>query len=221
MLGALLLFAAQLITAVVPVPPASPVDLLAWVADHLRALQAANELRMFASVLLLAGLIGVARTRGPAMHLELLALAAFTLAITISAVAVLVEGRLAYPILGLQLSAATAGLVVSSLYGAFHAVSVMCAIGVLAATLAALRGGAQPVLAWAGAAAAVAQLLGAFPWLMPAWVSVIAAVTLLIWTFAAVHLLTGRARVLTAGVVAPVVPDRAAQRLGDGPGVAG
>lgn len=190
MVGAVLLFAAQMITAVIPEPPTNSGDLLGWVADHIHALQAGNELKMFASVFLLAGLIGVARTRRSVNGLELLAMAAFVLATVLVAVLVLVEGRLAYPIFGLQLSPATAGLVISLMYGALHAVSVMFAVGILAVTLSAMRGGARPLLTCAGAIAGVAQVLGSFPWLMPVWVSLLAAVAMLLWTFAATRVLS-------------------------------
>jgi hypothetical protein len=190
MLGAVLLFAAQVITAVVPVPPSNSGDLLGWVADHILVLQIGNELKMFASVFLLAGVIGVVLTRRPVRGFELLSVAAFAMATVLIAVTVLVEGRLAYPVFGLQLTADTAILVISLMYGALHAVSVLFAGGIFAASLSAIRRGTRPLLPWAGAIAGVAQVFGSFPWLMPAWVNMVAAVTLLLWTLTAVRLLS-------------------------------
>jgi hypothetical protein len=94
---------------------------------------------------------------------------------------VVVQGRLVYPVYGLDLSVESLRLTFSIVYGGLHAVSLMFGAALLFIGLA-LRGSAfnksmVPISYVVG----LLQLAGAYPWLTPVALNVIAAIGLSLW----------------------------------------
>lgn len=93
-------------------------------------------------------------------------------------VMLLAVGRLAYPVFAIRLSADTAALVVSTVFGAQH--PALLGLAVAAATLT----WSTPTLLVArsvGIAAAVVFVAGSFPWLTPVWWNIFVGVLVAAW----------------------------------------
>lgn len=185
-LAVLLLCAAQLLAAATPHltsfdrPPA-------WVAEHRGALQAGNELKMFAAVLLLAGLIGARATaRRLVGAAALIAAAAFSLVPVVLVLIVVIEGRLSYPLPGLELTSTATVVIASCIYGGLHAVSILLGLGVLAVGVATWSRNRLMTVGVSGLVGTL-QIVASFNWLVSATVESLAALTLLTWAFAALH----------------------------------
>jgi hypothetical protein len=100
-------------------------------------------------------------------------------------VLVVVGGRLVYPVFGISLSDDAIALVVSLFFGGLHSVLLFMGVGLIAAGFALRQENAGRRLPIASFGAGALQVLGAYPWLTPAWVNVTTAAALFAWMLAA------------------------------------
>jgi hypothetical protein len=185
-IGGVLLFGAQSLLALLPVPPAAVFGLARWVHEYAFPLSMTDELLFFAIVCLTPGVVALFRTtrlRRPVS--SLLGCSSLLLAMALLAVLVVVGGRLVYPVFGISLSDDAIGLVVSLFFGGLHSVLLFMGVGLVAAGLAFRQENAWRWLPIASFGAGALQVLGAYPWLTPAWVNVTTAAVLFAWTLAA------------------------------------
>jgi hypothetical protein len=185
-IGGVLLFGAQLLIALLPAPPAAPSELTRWVRAHSFSLSMSDELLFFAVVCLTPGVIVLFRaTRLRRPVSSLLGCSSLLLAMALLGVLVVIGGRLVYPVFGISLSDDAIALVVSLFFGGLHSVLLFLGVGLIAAGFALRQENAGRRLPIAGFGAGGLQVLGAYPWLTPAWVNVTAAAALLAWMLAA------------------------------------
>jgi len=183
--GGTALASAEFLITVVSRPVAGG-SITAWVKAAAMALAVADELLFVALVcLVLGGLVLWQAVRAQRPISALVMVTSLLLAMAVVIVLVLVVGRLVYPVYDIAIGESGNALLVSLMFGGLHAVSLLLGIAVLAAT-AALRGSGAPWwLVVVGTVAAIAQWVGAFPWLTPDWVNGAVPVLLGTWMLAA------------------------------------
>lgn len=174
-----LFVARSVLTFLAEVPPSSGEDILRWAHDHRVAIALTNECLMIGGVLLIPTAIALYRTLGrsgrlgPATGCAILAAVA-PVAVVLGAV----QGRLVYPVYGMELrGSASAELVTQIFYGGEHAMLLMVAA---AATFIALS---SPVR-WSrlgGFAAAAGAVAAAYPTAIGAVGVLIANASIGIW----------------------------------------
>lgn len=177
-IGAALLFVAQLLIALAGPPPQSAAAIAAWVADNSFAISASNELLFFAIVLLVPGIL--LATRAASSPRPVAALAACTmlvLALAVLLALIPVEGRLVYPVFGIAIDDESTALALSLVFGGLHLVQLLFAVGLLCLA-ASVRSDGPRWRPLALLAVAIVQVAASFPWLVPVWVSVVAAAAL-------------------------------------------
>lgn len=183
--GGALLFGSLLMIALLPSPPPHAPALIEWINDNAVQISISNEFMFFAVVVLLPALAVLARALGKSSTVgALFGCTSLFLALGLLGTMVIVQGRLVYPVFGIELGEQAMMLAVSTLYGGLHAVQLLLGIGVIAVGIGMLR---QPAELWLPAlsfAAGAVQFAGAFPWLTPVWVNVAASVLLVAWTVA-------------------------------------
>jgi hypothetical protein len=185
-IGGVLLFGAQSLIALLPAPPAAPSGLARWVHEYAFPLSMSDELLFFAIVCLTPGVVVLFRTtrfRRPVS--SLIGCSSLLLAMTLLGVLVVVGGRLVYPVFGISLSEDAIALVVSLFFGGLHSVLLFMGVGLIAAGFAFRQENAGRRLPIASFGAGALQVLGAYPWLTPAWVNVSTAAALFAWMLAA------------------------------------
>lgn len=184
--GGALLFGAQFLITLLPAPPAAPSGLARWVHEYAFPLSMSNELLFFAIVCLTPGLAVLFRTtRSGHPVSSLLGCSSLLLAMAVLGVLVVIGGRLVYPVFDIPLSDDVTALVVSLLFGGLHAVLLFMGVGLIAAGFALRQENAGRWLPIASFGAGALQVLGAYPWLTPAWVNVTTAAALFAWMLAA------------------------------------
>jgi hypothetical protein len=183
-IGGVLLFGAQFLIALLPAPPAAPSGLARWAHEYAFPLSTSDELLFFAIVCLTPGVVVLFRTtRFQRPVSSLLGCSSLLLAMTLLGVLVVVDGRLVYPVFGISLSDDAIALVVSLFLGGLHSVLLFMGVGLIAAGFA-LRQENAGRLPIASFGAGALQVLGAYPWLTPAWVNVTTAAALFAWMLA-------------------------------------
>ena len=197
--GGVALASAEFLIAVVSRPVAGG-SITAWIHAAATPLAVADELLFVALVcLVLGGLVlwQAVRARHPISALVMVT--SLLLAMAVVMVLVLVVGRLVYPVYDIAIGDAGNALLVSLMFGGLHAVSLLLGISLLAAT-AALRGSGAPWwLVIVAMVTAVAQWVGAFPWLTPDWVNGTVPVLLGAWMLAAGVWLIAHSHLLSLG----------------------
>ncbi|WP_167001379.1 hypothetical protein [Mumia sp. ZJ430] len=151
----------------------------AWVERGNSLLSWSGELLFFAVICWGAGARGLfaALNAGPSVRTNV-GVTALATAFVALVVLLLTVGRLVYPVFEIQLSVEVLALVVSSMYGALHLAFLGFAVAAVAlgwSTRAGLGGRAV------GIVAAVAFVVGSFPWLTPSWWSSLVAVLIAAW----------------------------------------
>jgi hypothetical protein len=183
--GGILLFGALLAIALLPAPPAALSGVVRWVKEHSVPLSLSDELMFFAIVLLTPALVILLRTLQPLRPVSsLIGCTSLLMAMAILGLMVVIVGRLVYPVFGIALSDDSTALIVSMLYGALHTFLLFVAAGLIALGFALWRGGVWRQLAVGSFAAGILQVLGAFPWLTPPWLSVMTTAALALWMVA-------------------------------------
>ncbi|WP_194827869.1 hypothetical protein [Nocardia sp. XZ_19_231] len=183
--GGTLLFGALLLIALLPPAPAAHSELARWVQEHSFQLSMSDELMFFASVCLTPATIILLRTvRLSRPVSSLIGCSSLLLAMTLLGLMVVIAGRLVYPVFGIAMSDDSIALIVSMLYGTLHCLQLFAAVGLIALGFALRDEGVWYLLPVASFGAGGLQILGAFPWLTPAWLNVTATAALLFWTIA-------------------------------------
>lgn len=141
-------------------------------------------------LLLLGGLIGARTARRFHGAAALVATAAFSLIPVMLVLIVVIEGRLAYPIPGLELAPTAIDLIASCLYGGLHAVNILLGIGVLATGVATWARSRRLMALGASGLVGTLQVVASFNWLVTGAVETLAALALLVWALAAIYQLS-------------------------------
>ncbi|WBC15890.1 hypothetical protein O7600_03340 [Micromonospora sp. WMMA1998] len=174
--GALLTAVALLLLSLLPGPPAEAVAMTAWVEHGHSLLLWSNELLFFAVICWGSGARGLVRA-GRSARVDVGG-TAFTVALAALVVVLLAVGRLVYPVFGIGLSTEVVALVVSSAFGALHLAFLGFAVAAVTlswSTRAGLIGRAV------GIVAAVAFIMGSFPWLTPHWWNALVPLLVAAW----------------------------------------
>jgi len=165
-----------------PDPPAQVAALSTWVEKHSPEISFSNELLFFGVVLLLPAVISAcvqaAKLRATA---ALLGCSSVMLALVLLATLVALEGRLVYPVFGIDLGPETVALVVSLFYAGLHTMQLLLGIGLIALGFG-IRRTAGFWLLPLSVAVGVLQVAGAFPWLTPIWFNAAVTGTFFVWT---------------------------------------
>jgi hypothetical protein len=177
MVSGALFLVKSVLDLVVGDPPRTAAELLAWKATHQVSLAWANEVLVFAAVLLIPGVLALYRSLG-GQGRPWAGFGCGIMAATVPALltVAMVQGRLVYPVYDLNITdPADLALVVTLCVGGAHEVSVLLAgaliiLGVVMGR-SVLFGTAVGAL---GVTAGVAQLAGSYPWLIGpslAWIT--------------------------------------------------
>jgi hypothetical protein len=178
----ILLLAANLLVDSLPAPPIRPGDFLQWITANELRIAFANELLIFATVLLVPSFVVLGRLLGTRRNVSAFAgLSVVALALPLLAVLVIVQGRLVYPVAGLDLSVDSLKLTFSLFYGGLHTVLLMFGAALLLLGFA-LRGtGFNKSIVPISYVAGLLQIAGAFPWLTPVALNVSVSLSLSLW----------------------------------------
>ena len=180
-------------------PPSEGTAILAWLGAHLTTLRWAVEVTFFAMMFLVPALVAltvrVARTHP--VH-AVVGASAWTVTIVLPAMAVVVEGRLVFPVLGIALRAAdVAELVVALDFGAWHAIRLVEVVATLAVGLGAWRRTDARLVAWSALFVAVADVAAAYPEAIGASGLLACDIVSALWLLAAGRWLLGAAELDT------------------------
>ena len=177
--GALLAGGALLLLSLLPRVPSEAAEMTAWVDSGRSLLSWSDELVFFAVVCWGAGAGGLfgGRKAGRSARIDI-GLTALAVANVALVMVLLVVGRLAYPVFGIQLSPEVLALLISLTFGAVHL--ALLGFAVAAVTLSwTTRSGLTGRVG--GIAAAAVFIVGSFPWLTPGWWNALVAVLLAAW----------------------------------------
>ncbi|EXG82478.1 hypothetical protein [Cryptosporangium arvum] len=192
--GALFLVKAGL-DLVVGEPPSDRARLPSWVDSHHLPLALTNETMALGAVLLIPLALALhQRLHGSAKPWAGIGCAALATAVPVILVLAVVQGRLVYPVYGIDLDApATLALTISLYYGGAHLVSLL-----VGAALVVLGLSTRHPATWAvaGVAAGALQLVGAYPWLIGPVFTAITEAAFAAWLIVAGVTLTRPAPVL-------------------------
>ncbi len=194
--AALLLLGAHTVSSLIPTGVTSETA-VGWLEENRGLLSWGDEMRMLAAIAVVSAALAWAR---PASRPTAFALGrgSLLLAGLVEAVVVIAEGRLAYPLPGLDPSGETIAVLATVVLGAVHAADILFAVAVGALTVdTATADGRRRWLLIGLAAPAIMLLLAAsFPWITPGGVGVLAAALLACWmlVIARIPSLEGRGR---------------------------
>jgi hypothetical protein len=178
----ILLLAADLFLVFLPTPPSTQAGFLHWITANSLHIAISNELLFFATVSLVSSFVVLGKLLGAQRKVSAFAgLSIVALALPLLAMLIVVEGRLAYPVYGLDLSADSLKLALSIFYGGLHAVLLMFGAALLFIGFA-LRGTGFPTsMVPLSYGTGLLQIAGAYPWLTPVALNVIVAISLSVW----------------------------------------
>lgn len=166
-------------------PPSTGTEILAWITQGKLALAFVNEVLFFAGMLLVPGAAALhasLRSRGGNKAVVGLGCLAVTLPVLFSAV--IVHGRLVYPVYGIQVRDPLGAEFALALYaGGMHAVSLMLAVATVLLSLAMQSTYGRPI-AYLGFVAAVFDVVGSYPWGLGAPLLVLSQVVPAAWLIA-------------------------------------
>ncbi|WP_437970602.1 hypothetical protein WMF04_15500 [Sorangium sp. So ce260] len=149
-------------------PPASGAEILAWAASRAPLLAIANEALFFAGMLMVPAVIALYSsfadtdkfTAGAACGL-------MAVVAPVIAVLCIVHGRLVYPVYGIRIGTPdVAALVIAVFYGGLHATGILMGAATLVLSLLMRRGIYARWVAYLGIATSVADVVGAYPYII-------------------------------------------------------
>jgi hypothetical protein len=164
----ILLLAADLLLNFVPTPPTTQGDFMHWITTNRLPIALSNELLFFATAFLVPSFLALGKLLGMERKISAFAgLSIVALALPLLAMLNVVEGRLVYPIAGLNLSVESFQLSYSLFFGGLHAVLLMFGAALLFLGFA-LRGTAfnKSIVPYSFVVGLL-QIAGAYPWLTP------------------------------------------------------
>jgi hypothetical protein len=166
-------------------PPSTGIEILAWITQGKLALAFVNEALFIAGMLVVPGAAALhasLRAKGGNKAVVGIGCLAVTLPVLFSAV--IVHGRLIYPVYGIQVRDPLGAELAVALYaGGMHAVSLMLAIATVLLSLAMGSTYGRPI-AYLGFVAAVFDVVGSYPWELGAPVRVLSQVVPAAWLIA-------------------------------------
>jgi hypothetical protein len=177
-----LLLAANLLLVFLPVPPTTQGDFSKWITANSLTIALANESLFFATAFLVPSFIALGRLLGVMSKVSAFAgLSIIALALPLLAMLNVAQGRLVYPVYGLNLSVDSLKLSFSIFYGGLHATALMFGAALFFIGFA-MRGstfnkGMAPYSVVVGGL----QIVGAYPWLTPIAFNVLVAISLTLW----------------------------------------
>ena len=184
-----LLMAIPLIcVALVSALPENTADLNAWLEDSKTLLIVADEVLMFASILLLAAAVLLYRALSPQGKTSAaIGLAAWGVATVGFVIAILAIGRLIYPVNGIAVPTESLEYSIAPVFSSLHLASIALGFGVIA--FGAALGKKALIVS---IAAGILQIVGTyFAVQTPIWLLLVAAFAWLVWTtFASLTLKT-------------------------------
>lgn len=182
--GALLL-AKSVLDVVVGDPPSTGAQLVQWRSGHHIPLALTNEVLCFAVVLLIPAVTALyRRLDGPENRAVGFGCGVLATVIPITLVLVIIQGRLAYPVFGIDLgSPSMVGLLVSLYYGGAHLVSLLLASATIVLGLVMKRERHTRVIGVLGIVTGVTEILSSFPWIFGSAVAAVAQAFLAAWFF--------------------------------------
>lgn len=182
MVGGALLSGSLLLIALLRVPPAGHIALVAWVENHSSQISVSNELLFFGVVILAPAVLSAGQLlRKSSSTAALFGCSSLMLALILLGTLVAVEGRLVYPVFGIELGNEAVALVVSLFYAGLHTVQLLLGIGCIALGFGVRRTAGLWLLA-VSVGVGVLQLAGAFPWLTPIWFNAAVTAAFFVWT---------------------------------------
>lgn len=148
------------------VPPPGGPELVTWAISRRILFAGAVEIFFFAVVLLIPGIVALYESLAASHRTSaVVGCGIFAATVPVLLVLIVVEGRLAYPVFGIELRGEQAvELIVSLYYGGLHAVALLFVIPSAVLSLAMRR---RPHGAWivvSGLTASVFNVIGAYPW---------------------------------------------------------
>lgn len=188
-------------------PPAHGQDILSWATTNKLALAAANEAYFFAALFLVPAVIALHRSLADD-HPTTAVTGCGMIAVLIPVMLVLdvVQGRLVYPVHGIQIRDPwTAELAVATYYGGLHAVDLVFGAAAVVVSMAMWRGPYGSAIASLGIATGVMAFVAAYAWLLVPGVMLLAQAVATAWLVAVGAKLRGYRRV-PSNVAAPSGP---------------
>jgi hypothetical protein len=178
----ILLLAANLLVDLIPTPPSISGDLLQWTTANGLHIALANELLIFATVLLVPSFVVLGKLLDARKKVSaLIGVSIVALALPLLAVLDMVQGRLVYPVYDVALSTDSLTLAFSLFYGGLHEVLLMFGAALLFIGFA-LRGtGFNRSMVPISYVTGLLQIAGAYPWLTPVALNVVVSVSLSLW----------------------------------------
>ncbi|WP_437727688.1 hypothetical protein [Sorangium sp. So ce861] len=164
-------------------PPSGGAEILAWTASRAPLLAIANEALFFAGMLMVPAIIALysslagtdKRTAGAACGL-------MAVAAPVIAVLCIVHGRLVYPVYGIRIGTPdVAALIIAVFYGGLHAIGILLGAATLLLSLIMRRGIYGRRVAVLGFAASVADVVGAYPYIIGPVPSLLCQVLFTAW----------------------------------------
>ncbi|WP_128659040.1 hypothetical protein [Paenibacillus sp. 598K] len=176
------LFLAQsLFLLPVPGPPLADSDLLSWLQDWKLHFAMADELLFFATLGVIPSIIVLYRLAKTAQAQTLLACGIMAIILPVNMVIVVILGRLAYPVYGIELDAESYRLLLSLYYGGVHTVALLWSAAVILICFVIRKSPLGKTVAYFGFAAGILQLVGAYPWLFNNVTIFVAQLMLCVW----------------------------------------
>ncbi|MFM9329833.1 hypothetical protein [Paenibacillus mesotrionivorans] len=166
-LSGILFLAQQLFLLPVPHPPAPDGELLAWLAEWKLQLSMADELLVFAALLLIPAVVAIYRVLAKTDLIKaLLGCGLLALNIPVYMILVVVLGRLVYPVYDIELSPESYRLVLSLYYGGLHLAFLIFGLAIILLSFAIRKSPIGKPAAYLGFLTGVLAFASAYPWLM-------------------------------------------------------
>jgi hypothetical protein len=166
-LSGILFLAQQLFLLPVPHPPAPDGELLAWLAEWKLQLSMADELLVFAALLLIPAVVAIYRVLAKTDLIKaLLGCGLLALNVPVYMILVVVLGRLVYPVYDIELSPESYRLVLSLYYGGLHLAFLIFGLAIILLSFAIRKSPIGKPAAYLGFLTGVLAFAGAYPWLM-------------------------------------------------------
>ena len=165
-ISGILFFVQYLFFLPVPAPPMADADLLVWLREWKFQISMADEVLLFAAVLLIPGILALYRVLVKAEPVKTW-LGCGLLAVTVPVYVVLdiILGRLVYPVYDLELSPDIYKLVISMYYGGMHIIAIIMSGATIILSFVIRRSGLGKLAAYSGFVVGAADLVGAYPWI--------------------------------------------------------
>lgn len=164
-ISAILFLSRDILELVAGPPPSNGVEILAWVASGKLALSFISEILFFAAMTLVPAVIALYHSlEGTDRAKAATGTGIMAVAIPVIAMALVVHGRLVYPVYGIHVtSPAVAENSVAVFYAGMHAVGLILGVATIVLSLAMMRTAYGKGIAYLGFATGVLDFIGAYP----------------------------------------------------------